>query len=263
VSSFVIGERYHHGEGLLYRADPRIKILIAVAFAFAITSVPEGRWLAYAGFGFAAACAIVVSQVPRLLIFGRSVLVLPFISAAIPLVFTRPGDTIFTVPLLGWTASMDGTIAVGSIMLKSWLAVLVAIVLTSTTQPVDLIRGLERLRLPRVLASTIFFMYRYLFVIGGEGQRMMRARDSRSAVSDDVLRSGGSLSWRGRVLGNMIGSLFIRSFERSERIHAAMQARGYDGTIRFAVERPLARADWSLLLCSCVVLTGLVLFARY
>ncbi|HUG13427.1 MAG TPA: cobalt ECF transporter T component CbiQ [Thermomicrobiales bacterium] len=263
MSGFAIGERYHHGEGLLYRADPRVKILIAVLFAFGVTSVPEGNWPAYAGFGAVAALAMAASRVPPVLILVRSVFVLPFIAAAIPLIFTRPGETMFGVPLLGWTASVEGVVAVGSIMLKSWLSVLVAIVLTSTTRPIDLIRGLERLRLPRVLAATVFFMYRYLFVIGAEGQRMMRARDSRSAESTDALRSGGSLAWRGRVLGNMVGSLFIRSFERSERIHAAMQARGYDGTIRFAAERGLVRADWLLLWCSLAALLGLTLIARY
>ena len=90
---------------------------------------------------------------------------------------------------------------------------------------------------------------------------MMRARD-RSAASPNVTASGGSIGWRARVLGNMVGSLFLRSFERSERIHAAMRARGYDGTIRFADERALARADWLLLLCALTLLGGLVLYAR-
>jgi cobalt/nickel transport system permease protein len=163
---------------------------------------------------------------------------------------------------VGWTASDAGLIAVGSILLKSWLAVLIAVVLTSCTQPIDLIRGLERLRLPRVLAATIFFMYRYLFVIGDEGQRLMRARESRSAISPDGYRSGGTLAWRARILGNMVGSLFIRSYERSERVYAAMQARGYDGTVRFAGERALVRTDWLILGVALAALGGLILHAR-
>lgn len=262
MSAFVISERYHHGSGLLYRADPRIKILIAVLFAFAVTMVPEGNWPAYAGFGALAALAIVLSKLPPILVLRRALVALPFVAAAIPLIFTRAGETVFTVPLVGWTASAEGLTAVASIMLKSWLAVLLAVVLTSCTQPIDLIRGLERLRVPRVLAATIFFMYRYLYVIGGEGQRMMRARDSRSAAAPDGTSSGGSVAWRARVLGNMVGSLFLRSFERSERIHAAMQARGYDGTIRFADERTLIRADWLLLTGALTLLGGLVLYAR-
>ena len=262
MSVFAISERYHHGTGLLYRADPRVKILIAVLFAFAVTTVPEGHWLAYAGFGLVALMAIALSQLPPLLVFRRALIALPFVAAAIPLIFTRPGDTVFTVPLLGWTASAEGLTAVASIMIKSWMAVLLAVVLTSCTQPIDLIRGLERLRVPRVLAATIFFMYRYLYVIGGEAQRMMRARDARSAASPNVTASGGSISWRARVLGNMVGSLFLRSFERSERIHAAMQARGYDGTIRFANDRALVRVDWLLLCSTIMLLGGLVLYAR-
>lgn len=262
MSVFAIGERYHHGSGLLYRADPRVKIVIAVLFAFAVTLIPNGHWLAFAGFAVLPALAIVLSGLPPLLVLRRGLVALPFVAAAVPLIFTRDGDTVFTVPLLGWTASDAGLIAVASIVLKSWLAVLMAVVLTSCTQPIDLIRGLERLRVPRVLAATIFFMYRYLHVIGGEGQRMMRARDSRSAAAPDRSGSGGNVAWRAKVLGNMVGSLFLRSFERSERIYAAMQARGYDGTIRFAEERALVRADWLLLISALTLLGGLVLYAR-
>jgi cobalt/nickel transport system permease protein len=262
LSVFVLGERYHHGSGLLYRADPRVKILIAVAFAFAITAVHEGDWAALAGFGALAALAVLVSRLPILLVFRRALIALPFVAAAIPLIFTREGDTVATIPLVGWTASSEGLTAVATIVLKSWLSVLLAVVLTSTTQPIDLIRGLERLRVPRVLASTIFFMYRYLHVNGAEGQRMMRARDSRSAAAAHGAKSGGSVFWRAKVLGNMVGSLFLRSFERSERIYAAMQARGYDGTIRFADERTMIRTDWMLLASALTLLGGLILYAR-
>jgi cobalt/nickel transport system permease protein len=262
VSIFVLGERYHHGDGLIYRADARVKILIAVAFAFGVTAVPEGRWSAYLAFGALAALAVALSRLSPPLVLRRSLIALPFLAAAVPLIFTRAGEPVFTVPSLSWTATDAGLTAVGSILLKSWLAVLVTVVLTSTTRPLELIRGLERLRVPRVLAATIFFMYRYLFVIGAEGQRLMRAREARSAVLDDRLHSGGSIGWRARVLGNMVGSLFIRSFERSERIYAAMQARGYDGSIRFAEERVMARSDWSLLLAALAALGGLVLYAR-
>jgi cobalt/nickel transport system permease protein len=262
VSIFVLGERYLAGSGVLYRADARVKIVVAVAFAFAMTSVPEGHWYAYAGFGVVALAAIALSHLQLQLVIGRSLIAFPFLLAAIPLIFTRPGETVFTVPLTGWTASADGLVAVSSILLKSWLAVLVAVVLTATTAPLDLIRGLERLRVPRVLAATVFFMYRYLFVIGAEGQRLMRARESRSAVHHGATRPSGSVLWRGRVLGNMVGSLFLRSFERSERIHAAMLARGYDGTLRFGNERSLTRGDWALLFIALCLIATLTLLAR-
>ncbi|RIK44976.1 MAG: cobalt ECF transporter T component CbiQ [Chloroflexi bacterium] len=263
VSYFALGERYQHGQGLLYRVDPRVKIVIAVAFAFAITVVHAGHWQAFAGFGAFVALAVGTSRLPLWLVLRRSLIALPFAAAAFPLIFTKPGDTIFTVPLLGWAASHEGLVHVGSIMLKSWLAVLLAVVLTSCTRPLDLIRGLERLRLPRVLAGTIFFMYRYLHVIGEEGHRLMRARDARSASGPDGGKSGGSVLWRARVLGSMVGSLFVRSLERSERIYAAMQSRGYDGTVRFSNERRLARRDWGVLLVAVLALGGLIIYARF
>jgi cobalt/nickel transport system permease protein len=262
MASIVLSERYQHGQGLLYHVDARVKIVSAVAFAFAVTAVPEGHWTAYAGFAALALLAVACSRLPVWLVAGRSVIALPFLLAAVPLIFTRAGETVFVVPMVGWTASSAGIVAVGSILLKSWLAVLLAVVLTATTQPVDLLRGLERMHLPRVLVATTFFMYRYLFVIGAEGQRLVRARESRSAVLDDSHRAGGRILWRGRVLGHMVGSLFIRSFERSERIYAAMLARGYDGTLRFASERRLGRLDWVVLLVMLAALGGLLAYAR-
>ncbi len=76
-------------------------------------------------------------------------------------------------------------------------------------------------------------MWRYLFVLADEALRLLRARQARSGQTDRPgLKPGGSLSWRGRVAGGMAGSLFLRAFERSDRIYMAMVARGYDGEVR-------------------------------
>lgn len=262
MAIFFVRERYTHGEGVLYRLDPRVKTLVVVAFAFAVTLIPEGYWLAFAAFGAFVALAIALSRLPLPLVFGRSALALPFVLVTVPLIFTREGDTLFTLPLLGWTGSSEGLTATGSIMVKSWMAVLMAVVLTGVTQPVDLIRGLERLRMPRILAGTTFFMYRYLFVIGEEGHRLMRARDARSAAPAADERSGGTVAWRARVLGSMVGSLFIRSYERAERVYLAMQARGYDGAIRFADDRAMANRDWMFLAAGVACIVGLTAYAR-
>jgi cobalt/nickel transport system permease protein len=82
------------------------------------------------------------------------------------------------------------------------------------------------------MVAIISFMYRYLGVLGDEAQRMNRARASRSAARPGR-RAGGSLLWRGRVTGAMVGSLFLRSYERSERVYSAMLARGFDGELRY------------------------------
>ena len=127
-----------------------------------------------------------------------------------------------------------------SIMAKSWLSVQAALLLAYTTAFADLVDALRALRVPAIIVSIISFMYRYLAVLTDEAGRMSRARQSRSAAAPDG-RSGGSLSWRARVTGAMVGSLFIRSYERSERIYAAMLARGFAGTFHsteLAAARP-------------------------
>ena len=90
------------------------------------------------------------------------------------------------------------------------------------------------------MVSIISFMYRYLGVLGDEATRMNRARASRSAVGPSG-RPGGTIRWRASVTGSMVGSLFLRSYERSERIYGAMQARGFDGQLRYLPGPPLTR----------------------
>jgi cobalt/nickel transport system permease protein len=236
-------ERYAERDSALHRADARAKFVGAAAYILAVTTTREGDWVALA---LLLAPVIVLVGASRLgygFVLRRTFLALPFVAAAAPLIFTRAGETVFTMPLVGWTASAEGLVAVASIMARSWIAVAVAAVFVASTPPAELLRALRWLRVPRLLVSTLFFTYRYLFVIGEEAQRMLRARASRSASMPGV-RSGGSVMWRARVAGHMVGSLFVRSLERSERVYAAMQARGYSGEARFLDERVLPR--WEL-----------------
>jgi cobalt/nickel transport system permease protein len=91
------------------------------------------------------------------------------------------------------------------------------------------------------LVSVVSFMYRYMYVIADEALRLNRARQARSATPGP--KAGGSLRWRAKVLGGMIGSLFLRSYERSERVYAAMLSRGFDGSFRTVKMEPLRRHD--------------------
>ncbi len=141
------------------------------------------------------------------------------------------------------TVSGQGLREFATIALKSWLSVQVALLLTFTTPFHDLVDALRRLRLPLVMVGIISFMYRYLAVLGEEGSRMLRARAARSAAVEGA-RSGGSIGWRARTTGGMVGALFLRSYERSERIYAAMQARGFEGTLRHLHGRGMTSAEW-------------------
>lgn len=174
-----------------------------------------------------------------------SVIALPFALAAVPLIFTRPEDPLGTITLgpLVLTISGEGLRMFATILIKSWLSVQVALLLAFTTPFHELIDALRELRLPKIIVGMISFMYRYLGVLGEEATRMNRAKAARSAVPAGA-KAGGSIAWRARVTGNMVGSLFLSSYERSERIYAAMLARGFDSEFRHVGMRRIRAGEW-------------------
>lgn len=140
-----------------------------------------------------------------------------------------------------------------SILVRSWLSVQIAILLVATTQFPDLLHALEHLRLPRTLTTIIAFLFRYLFVLTNEVFRILRAREARSAGLPGV-NGGGTLSWRIKTTGSMAGQLFLRSYERSDRIFHAMISRGYTGHIRTLNPHQMERLDWFILVASIFIL---------
>ena len=139
-----------------------------------------------------------------------------------------------------------GVIRFISILIRSWLSVQMAILLVATTPFPDLIHALEHLHLPRSLTTIVAFFYRYIFVLTDEVYRLLRARESRSAGLPNM-KSGGKLIWRAKVAGSMAGQLFLRSYERSDRIYNAMLSRGYAGHIRTLNPHVMTRTDWLVL----------------
>jgi cobalt/nickel transport system permease protein len=219
--------------------------VLTVGFIVSISLLPTGS---FAALGIAWLGLAGLSTLARLGPFRltrSAFFALPFMLAALPLVFTRPGDPLGTFELgpLVLTISGQGLREFATIALKSWVSVQAALLLSFTTPFPDLVVALRRLRLPRLLVAIIGFMYRYLAVLTGEASRLNRARISRSAVVEG--RAGGSLRWRAGVVGGMVGSLFLRSYERSERVYAAMQARGFDGEFRTLGGRALTTTDWA------------------
>ncbi len=130
---------------------------------------------------------------------------------------------------LGWWAVW------GALLAKNSLAFVAVLTLAATTPMRRLLSGLGRLGLPTVLVSTLHFMIRYLHVLAEELSRMTLARRSRT------FRRSGRLDWG--LLTGLIGMLLIRSFERGERVHAAMLSRGWDGTIRTLDDRDGPEAE--------------------
>jgi cobalt/nickel transport system permease protein len=187
----------------------------------------------------------------------RSFIAFPFALAAITVIFTIPGKELAEWQLGPWSLRPTdaGVLRFVSIVVRSWLSVQAAILLVAVTRFPDLIHAFEHLRVPSVLTTIVAFLYRYLFVLTDEVMRLLRARQARSA-SQAGHRSGGSLLWRGRVAGNMAGQLFLRSYERSDRIYNAMLARGYDGHLRTLNPHSMRTWDW---LCAFSALAFLLI----
>jgi cobalt/nickel transport system permease protein len=261
VTHIHVLDQYQGGNSPVHRLDPRVKLILTLAFIVAVTAVPRGAWLSFLLLLLATGIIIAVSRVPLFRIVKRSMIAIPFALAALTLVFTSKGAPLLTFRLDSWTLSItdQGTIAFASILIKAWLAVLMATLLSMTTTFPELLFAIRALRLPKVIVSIVSFMYRYIFVIADEAMRLQRAREARSAEPHG--KAGGSLLWRAKILGGMIGSLFLRSYERSERIYAAMVSRGFDGTIRTMRAQGLRAAELMLSLAFAAYLLAVVVLA--
>lgn len=251
---------YQEGRSLVHRADARIKLPLVLAFILTTALAPNAAWPVYVLLAALAFAAELLSELGLGFYLKRALLAAPFVLAALPVLFTIPGDALARLPF-GLVITAPGLARFVSVALKSWISMQMAILLAATTQFPDILMALRALRLPRLLVAIIGLMWRYLFVMVDEALRLIRARTARSAESDAPgSKSGGSLAWRGRVTGGMAGSLFLRSLERSDRIYNAMLARGYDGEARTLPQPGIRPAAWGALAGGLALLAALLAF---
>ncbi len=256
-------DRYRDGSSLLHHLAPTVKVVVAVLFILSNALLPDGDWLS---FGISWGVILLLNLLAKLSLgftFKRSFIVLPFTMAAITALFSLPGETLAVWDFGPWhlVATDLGLVRFLSIVVRSWLSVQIAILLVATTQFPDLIHALEHLRLPRMLITVIAFLYRYLFVLTDEVMRLLRARQARSAVLPGQ-RGGGGILWRAQTAGNMVGQLFVRSYERSDRIFNAMLSRGYQGHIRTFNRHEVIARDWLIMALAIFLFSILQLFAH-
>lgn len=242
-------DRYRDGNSPVHDLDPRVKVMVTLAFILSNALLPDGAWSAFASAFLLVMAVSVLAGLGIWFAPVRSLVALPFVLVAVTVVFSRAGNPIGSWEVGPWTltATDSGLIRFASILARSWLSVQMAILLTATTRFPDLMHALHHLKVPRLLVATISFMVRYLYVIVDEAQRLIRARQSRSARRESTEgtpgRVGGTLAWRAKVTGSMVGQLFLRSYERSERVYSAMLARGYRGEILTMRPHALQRLD--------------------
>ena len=235
--------------------DARIKLVLAVVFIFANAMLPVGAWPVYILMFSLVLAVEILSELGVAYVLKRSILALPFVLAALPLLFTVPGLPLVSFSIGAWDVSISqaGLERFISITLKSWISLQAAILLASTTTFPNLLMAMRAIKIPRLLVSVFGLMWRYLFVLVDEAMRLMRARTARSGHSDQPgLKPGGSLAWRGRVTGGMAGNLFLRGFERGDRIYMAMVSRGYDGEVRALPVPKISTGNWLVLILGLV-----------
>ncbi len=215
------GHRLHyHGHSPVHRAPAHLKLVALVVFMLVVVSTPR-EW--YAAFGvhlLVLAAVVALSGVPAGYLAKRMLIETPFLvfALAVPFIATGP-----RVEVLGLSVSQPGLWAAWGLAAKGTLGVLAALTLAATTDPRDVLIGLRRLRMPDLIVQIMGFMLRYLDVVTAEMGRMLVAMRSRGTDPRSPRH------WP--VLARSLGALFIRSYERGERVHLAMLARGYDGTL--------------------------------
>jgi len=252
---------YRPRTSLVHSLDARLKFVLTVAFILCASLTPIAAWPVYVLLFALILSAEVLSGLGVSYVMKRASLALPFVLAALPVLFTIEGTALLSFPLGPWTLtiSLEGLERFASVALKSWLSVQAAILLASATPFPELLQAMRAVGIPRLLVAMFGLMWRYLFVLVDEALRLMRARAARSGRGPGAgRRSGGGLAWRARVTGGMAGSLFLRAFERSDRIYVAMLSRGYDGEVRTLPLPALTAGGW-LVLAAGLSLLGLLL----
>jgi cobalt/nickel transport system permease protein len=250
-------DRYHESDSFLHRLDPRVKVVATVAFILSNALLPDGAWIAFGISWLFLLFANWLSNLGLGFTFKRSLVALPFALIAITVLFSMPGEPLTSFRFLLWDLTITdvGLLRFVSILIRSWLSVQMAILLVAVARFPDLIHALGHLRVPMILTTIIAFLYRYLFVLGDEVFRLMRARESRSAAAPGQ-KSGRSIVWRAQVAGHMAGQLFLRSYERSDRVYNAMLARGYTGHMQTINPHELRRVDY---MTTALVLVAILL----
>jgi cobalt/nickel transport system permease protein len=190
-------------------------VLALLGFVLVVVATPDDRYALFAGYLALLAVVIGVSRVPLTYLLPRMVVEAPFLVFALVMPFVSHGPR---VDVLGLSVSEPGLVAAAGLVIKGTLGVLASLTLAATTEPTDLLRGLERLRLPAQLVQIMGFMIRYLDVVTAEVARMRIALASRGFTARNPRH------WP--VVARSLGALFIRSYERGERVHLAMLARG-------------------------------------
>ncbi len=229
------GGLYVAGRSPLHRLAPQCKVAATLLFTLAVVSAPREAVWAYGCFAMLLVVVARVGGVPGRALGRRLLIETPFVAFALFLPLVGQGPR---VDVAGVGLSVAGLWGAWNILVKGTLGVAASVILASTTPVAGLLAGLERLHVPRAFTTIAGFMVRYFDVVSDELHRMGVARVSRGGEARSVRQWG--------VLAASAGSLFIRAYERGERVHLAMLSRGWSGAMPDeGADARAPRAQWA------------------
>jgi cobalt/nickel transport system permease protein len=240
-------DKFSHGNSPVHRLDARAKLLIVLAYTGVLISFGRYEVAALAPMSLLPAALLLIGDVPVRWAMKRVFVLSPFILLLCVLspVYDRAPQAIAFGP---WRFDIaGGWLTCANIALKFTFGLLALTALVATTPFALLLEALGRMGVPPALVMQLGFLYRYLFVLIDEGMRLRRARDFRGAA---LAPAGRRLT----AVGGIIGSLFVRSLERAERVHLAMQSRGHSGVARGLHRLHFGLADLAALMATAAYL---------
>ncbi|HEU4398602.1 MAG TPA: cobalt ECF transporter T component CbiQ [Actinomycetota bacterium] len=224
---------YLPGASPLHRARPQCKIAASLLFVLAVVATPREALWAYGLYALLLVGLARAARVPLAFLARRLVVEVPFVLFAVLLPVVGQGERI---EVLGLPLAREGLWAAWNILVKGTLGVAASVIVAATTPVPELLRGLERLRLPRAFTTIAGFMVRYADVIADDLRRMRIARLSRGYDPRWI--------WQARAVAATAGAMFIRSYERGERVYLAMVSRGYAGSMPVLEDLAASRRQW-------------------
>ena len=229
-------DRWSRGSSPIHQRDPRAKLAALLVFLIALSTTPPGAQAAFAAYAILLIIAANRARLPLLGLAGRAALVLPF-SATFALLTWWSGDSLRALALAE----------------KSFLSGVAALLLVCTTPLTGWTAALESWHAPRMLILVIQFVYRYLFVIAEQAQRMRWAALGRKGSP----KKTRPRSFQFSAAAGLLGVLFARSWQRADGIYHAMLARGFRGRFVPAAPAPFRASDLLFLstcLAGCLVI---------
>ncbi|MBB2909369.1 cobalt/nickel transport system permease protein [Streptosporangium becharense] len=224
---------YRPGGTPVHRLPPQCKLAASAGFTLVVVATPREWFWAFGVYAALLAGVACVARVPAGFVLRRMVVEVPFVAFALAVPFIGLGER---VSVMGVSLSVAGLWAAWNILAKATLGVVASILLAATTEPRLMLLGAQRLRLPPLLVQIAMFMLRYMDVVMEEMRRMRVARESRGFAARDVRHIP--------VIARSAGALFIRSYERGERVHLAMLSRGYTGSVPVIQDLTASSRQW-------------------